>query len=64
MLRPPRLATVEHAIERGDLGAETDPNLLIDLITGPIFYRAFNTGGTLTDDDLAAIVTHALASFR
>lgn len=62
--RAPMLATVERAIERGELRADTDPALLMDLVTGPIFYRAFNTGGTLTDDDLDALVTHALAAFR
>lgn len=62
--RAPILATVTGAVARGELRADTDPELLIDLVTGPIFYRAFNSGGTLTDDDLVAIVTHALASFR
>lgn len=62
--RAPMLATVTRAIERGDLRPDTDPLLLIDLITGPIFYRAFNTGGTLTDADLEALVAHAIASFR
>jgi len=62
--RAPILATVEHAVAAGRLRPDTDPVLLIDLISGPIFYRALNSGGTLTDADLEAIVTHALASFR
>jgi AcrR family transcriptional regulator len=60
--RAPMLATVEHAIERGDLRPDTDATLLIDLITGPIFYRAFNTGGTLTDADLDALDLHGFAA--
>lgn len=63
--RAPVLAAVERAIARGELRSDTDPALLVDLVTGPLFYRAFAThGGALTDDDLAAVVTHAVASFR
>jgi AcrR family transcriptional regulator len=62
--RAPVFAAVERGVARGELGPDTDPELLIDLVTGPIFYRAFKSGGGLTDPDLEAIVSHALASFR
>ena len=62
--RAPVRAAVERAVARGELRADTDALLLIDLVSGPIFYRAFNSGGTLTDADLEAIVAHAVASFR
>jgi AcrR family transcriptional regulator len=54
---------VRRGIERGELPAGTDPDLLIDLIGGPIFYRAFNSGGDLSDGFLRQLVRRALAAF-
>ncbi|HEX4777276.1 MAG TPA: TetR/AcrR family transcriptional regulator [Acidimicrobiia bacterium] len=38
------IALVERAIERGDLRADTDPAVLVDMISGPLFYRHLVTG--------------------
>ena len=62
--RAPMVAMIERSIEAGALRPDTDAQLLIDLITGTIFYRAFNTGGSLADDHLRALVDHAVDSFR
>jgi AcrR family transcriptional regulator len=38
------IALVDRAIERGDLRADTDPAVLVDMISGPLFYRHLVTG--------------------
>jgi AcrR family transcriptional regulator len=43
---------IERAIQRGDLPAEVDEDLLIDLLTSPFFYRIFITGHRV-DPELA-----------
>jgi len=43
---------VERAIDRGDLPAGTDPNLIIETVIGPIWVRLLLTGEPL-DTDLA-----------
>jgi AcrR family transcriptional regulator len=43
---------IERAIQRGDLPAEVDEDLLIDLLSSPFFYRIFITGHRV-DPDLA-----------
>jgi AcrR family transcriptional regulator len=43
---------IEPAIQRGDLPAEVDEDLLIDLLSSPFFYRIFITGHRV-DPDLA-----------
>ena len=34
-------------VERGELPADTDVDLLVDLVLGPFFYRRLLTGATL-----------------
>ena len=46
-------------VERGDLRADLDVELALDLLGGPIFYRLLITGGPI-DDDLAEGVTELL----
>jgi AcrR family transcriptional regulator len=43
---------IERAVHRGDLPAEVDEDLLIDLLSSPFFYRIFITGHRV-DPDLA-----------
>jgi Tetracyclin repressor-like, C-terminal domain len=43
---------IERAIQRGDLPAEVDEDLLMDLLSSPFFYRIFITGHRV-DPDLA-----------
>lgn len=64
-----RLATVEvivdRAIERGELPAGTDANLIIEAVVGPIWLRLLLTGeplGTDFADRIAALVTSGASS--
>lgn len=41
---------VERAIERGDLPPDTDPNLIIETVIGPIWLRLLLTGEPITAD--------------
>ena len=41
MPRPVALRLVEEAIAGGELKPDTDPDLLIDALYGPLFYRWF-----------------------
>lgn len=50
---------VERAIERGELPADTDPDLLIEALIGPLWVRLLLTGLPITDrlaDDIARLV--------
>lgn len=46
-------AVIERAIARGELRSDTDPNLIIEMLVGPIWLRLLLTGEPI-DDDLAA----------
>jgi AcrR family transcriptional regulator len=48
---------VEHAIARGDLPADTEPELAHELLMSPIYYRLLLTGAPL-DSKLAERVAH------
>jgi AcrR family transcriptional regulator len=52
---------VERAVARGDLAPGVDVDLLVDMITGTVFYRVFHKPGPLDDDALADIVDVAMA---
>ena len=39
--RAPALAAVRRAVDRGELAAGTDPGHVVDLVSGPVFYRVF-----------------------
>lgn len=41
---------VTRAIERGELAADTDPNLIIETVIGPLWIRLLLTGEPLTDE--------------
>ena len=43
---------IERAIARGELRSDTDPNLIIETLVGPIWLRLLLTGESI-DDDLA-----------
>jgi AcrR family transcriptional regulator len=38
---------IQHAVERGDLPDDVDPDLLMDIWAGAIFYRSLVSGGSL-----------------
>ena len=50
------IGVIQRAIDRGDLPAGTDPDLVSDLLTGPIFLRAFVSGQPMTDRYLESLV--------
>lgn len=50
---------VERAIQRGELPADTDANLIIETVVGPLWVRLILTGEALTEglaDQVAALV--------
>jgi AcrR family transcriptional regulator len=58
------VAAIRRGIERGELVADTDPELLADLVAGPVFHRTINLGGRLDDAAVARVVDCALHAFR
>jgi AcrR family transcriptional regulator len=55
-------AAVERGIERGELGTDTDAELLVDMIVGPLFYRTFVTRAATDDRMLHRLVDAAIAA--
>jgi AcrR family transcriptional regulator len=47
---------VRRAIERGELPADTDPDFLLDLIAGPLFYRVQISGRSIGPQVVADVV--------
>ena len=54
---------ISRAVARGELAAEVDVDLVLDLLTAPLFLRAFITGQSLDDAYLASLVAAVLRSF-
>ena len=54
------IGVIRRGIERGELPIETDPTLIADLITGPLFLRVFVTGQPVTSEYLDALVDQIL----
>ena len=52
------------AVEQGELPADTEPEVLLDLVGAPVFYRTFVTGSSLDDEVLRTVVHLALAGAR
>jgi AcrR family transcriptional regulator len=55
---------IARGIERGELRGDTDVDLLVDLISGPIFYRHLVSGGRLDAPFAERLVASALAPWR
>lgn len=53
-------AAIERAIHRGDLPASVDEELLIDLLSSPLFYRIFITGHRVEPDLAEKLVDFVL----
>jgi hypothetical protein len=47
--RAPLLAILERGVERGELAADTDLELLLDALIGPFVYRRLLTGGAIDE---------------
>jgi AcrR family transcriptional regulator len=62
--RQPIVDRLRAAIADGQISADADPELLVDLLSGPIFYRQLLRRMRTSDDDVNAMVAAALASVR
>jgi hypothetical protein len=56
-------AVVRRGIERGDLRADVDPELVVDCYVSPIFYRFLITSAPLDDAFAAAVVDMTMRAF-
>lgn len=55
---------VERAITRGELGPETDPRFVADLISAPIFSRLFTDGESVDTAFIEAVIDVVLTGIR
>jgi AcrR family transcriptional regulator len=62
--RLPLLRIVLDAVRRGELRADVDPELVVDLLAAPFFYRRFVAHRPIADDVPAAVVDAVLAGLR
>jgi hypothetical protein len=58
------LARLTAAAASGELPAATDVTLLMDQLTGAVFYRTFVSGAGLDDDALRTVVTTTIGGHR
>jgi AcrR family transcriptional regulator len=52
------------AVEEGDVRADLDPDTLIDMLTGPLYFRRLVTGAPLTADGTRSLLEAALRGAR
>jgi AcrR family transcriptional regulator len=62
--RAPIVARLEAGIADGQISRDADPELLVDLLSGAIFYRQLLRRERTSDADVRAIVSSVLASAR
>jgi Tetracyclin repressor-like, C-terminal domain len=62
--RQPIVERLAVAAAEGQLAPEADPELVVDLLSGPIFYRHLIGRTRTSDADVAAMVATVLASAR
>jgi AcrR family transcriptional regulator len=62
--RQPIVERLRVAVAEGDIRADADPELLVDLLSGPIFYRQLLRRTRTSDRDVRAMVAAALAGVR
>ncbi|GHA73647.1 hypothetical protein GCM10010330_28710 [Streptomyces tendae] len=55
---------VRRGVERGELAADTDPGLLIEAVSGPLFVRVLLSGAPLDDVLVHGLVDLALEGAR
>lgn len=55
---------VERGIARGELRAGLDPEMVTDLLLGPIYYRFFLSGSPMDDDFGKRLVATLLPAFK
>jgi hypothetical protein len=54
---------VERGIARGELRADLDPEMLTDLLLGPIYYRFFLSGSPMDEDFGKRLVATLMPAF-
>ena len=57
-------AVIERAIERGELRADADPELVIDMYVSPVLYRFLVTDLPLDDKFASSVVDTVVRAFR
>jgi AcrR family transcriptional regulator len=62
--RQPIVERLRAAVADGQIRADADPELLVNLLSGPIFYRQLLRRTHTSDDDVRAVVAAALANVR
>lgn len=62
--RAPARAAIVAAVERGELAPDTDPDLAVDLVAGPLFYRRLLTHQPVTRAVVESVVDTVLACLR
>ncbi|MGH9191025.1 MAG: TetR/AcrR family transcriptional regulator [Acidimicrobiales bacterium] len=62
--RQPIVERLRAAVADGQIRADADPELLVDLLSGPIFYRQLLRRTRTSDHDVRAMIAAALASVR
>jgi AcrR family transcriptional regulator len=60
--RAPAHSALERAIQRGEIGPDTDIEAALDLLYGPFFHRLLHGHAALTDDFARTIVDYVLAA--
>jgi AcrR family transcriptional regulator len=56
-------ALVERGVSRGELRADLDPEMVADLLLGPVYYRLFLSGSPMDDGFGTRLVTTLLPAF-
>jgi AcrR family transcriptional regulator len=62
--RAPGRAAFERAAERGEIAADTDVDLALDMLYGPIYHRLLNLHAPLDEGFADAVVDGVLAAVR
>src|SRR5262249_23257144 len=62
--RQPIVERLPAAVAEGQLSPDADPELMVDLLSGPVFYRQLIRRERTTDADIEAMVSAVLASVQ
>ncbi len=62
--REPVVRVLAEAAQRGEIAADVDPELIVDLLAAPFFYRRFVAHRPIPASMPAAVVDQVLASLR
>ena len=58
------ITAITRGIHRGELPPDTDPADVVDLLTGPIFYRRYVSQGSVDDTFADSVVEHVLTALQ